>query len=94
MFKFTSKRKFRTYQIAAETGVVTSGRKAGKLITKLIGRRDKVVRGVVDGTAVVFDTRHWRLIEDRYNFHRPRNEDGTPIRPALPVAAGWIVPTS
>jgi hypothetical protein len=73
-------------QIDPLTGRVASGRFAGRLASRFAGRRTGIEVGAAAGTAVLFDSRRFRVVSDPNNFHRPANA-------VVAVQHGWIVPT-
>ena len=72
-------------QIDPLTGRVSSGRFAGRLASRFAGRRTGIEVGATAGTAVLFDTRKFRVVNDASNFHRPSNA-------VVAVQHGWVVP--
>lgn len=88
------KKQVRRVAIHPVTGEILSGPHRGKSIGARLGRHLRALPSTVPGEAVVYDVRHWSVVEDRYNFNPPRSADGSRIRPAFPIVLGWLVPTT
>lgn len=88
---FSPKKQLRVETIDSITGVITTGRRAGRRIDTTLRRHQDVELGVDGTTAVVYDTRKWGIVFDPYNFYPPTDAAGERIRPARPVRAGWLV---